>query len=124
MTEPTCSCVCACACGCSPAGRLPGAPDLGRVCLPVAGGGGFRPGHGGAVRQAQCLPAGGAAEPGQPLRAPLPRGAQDQAQVRWPSHLMGFFSSPSGDTWYCKNTTHERKKTCNAVRIADGTSLN
>lgn len=81
-----------CVPGCSPAGRLPRASDLGRVCRPVAGGGVFRPGHRGAVRQAQRLPAGGAAEPGQPLRASLPRGAQDKAQVCVTSQPIVFLN--------------------------------
>lgn len=68
-------------CACSPTGRLSGAAELGRVREPLAGGGGVCQGHGGAVRQAQRLPEGGAAQPGQPLRPPLPRRAQDQTQV-------------------------------------------
>lgn len=64
-----------------PTGRLSGASELGRVRVSLSGGGGVRQGHRGAVRPAQRLPEGGAAEPGQPLRPPLPRRAQDQAQV-------------------------------------------
>lgn len=64
-----------------PLGRLSGAAELGRVCVPVPGRGGLCEGHRGAVRQTQRFPEGGAPEPGQPLRPPLPRGAQDQAQV-------------------------------------------
>lgn len=55
-----------------PTGRLSGAPEPGGVREPLAGGGGFRQGHGGAVRQAQRLPEGGAAEPGEPLRPSFP----------------------------------------------------
>lgn len=65
----------------SPTGRLSGASELGRVRVSLSGGGGVRPGHRGALRQTQRLPEGGAAEPGQPLRPPLPRRAQDQTQV-------------------------------------------
>lgn len=65
----------------SPTGRLSGASQLGGVCVSLAGSAGFRQGHGGAVRPAQRLPEGGAAEPGQPLRPPVPRRAQDQTEV-------------------------------------------
>lgn len=71
----------------SPTGRLPGASELGRVRVSLSGGGGFRQGHRGGVRQAKRLAEGGAAEPGQPLRPPLPRRTQDQARVSSSSNM-------------------------------------
>ncbi len=71
-------CVCVCVvCVCVCAGRLSGAPELVRVRVFESGGGVVRLRHRGAVRPAQREPEGGAAESGLPLRAALPRGAQD-----------------------------------------------
>lgn len=64
-----------------PTGRVPGAAELGGVRVAVSGGGGLRQGYGEFVRQAQCLPEGGAAEPGQPLCQPIPRRTEDKTQV-------------------------------------------
>lgn len=71
------------------------------------------------MRQAQRLPEGCAAEPGQPLRAPLPRRTQDQTQVVSGSNMYCssmFTSVFTSDTCLWKQITstvhHDHVSTC------------